>query len=214
MDDLTEDDLEPGLIVAEEPGLAAPKRGLVTFLLYLAMFTIGLSGALVYKNINYKKEVAAKSELVPKKVSDLALNSILSENFAYMFNPNISSNKAFFEDMAANGEEDIRFLYMALASIYAENNTRDVFVSVENYSEDFDNNTFSAIVHLGFLDYEDGDYHFENLSKEGFFRVESFSDYTSANDYFNKNSKNFNAFKFNYRILDSGVYLKNIENIK
>ena len=209
MDEKIEEDLEPGLIVAEEP--AKTKRGLVIFLLYLAVFAVGLSGSLFYKTINYKNELEKKADLVPEKISDLALYSVLSENIAYLFNPKISSNFEFYTTMSETADESIRFLYLALTGLYTEDNTRSVFTSVENYEENFSENTFSVKVRLGFLNAEDGDYHFENLSKEGYFRVESFSDYTAANDYFNKNADKFNAFLFDFRVLDSGVYLNDIK---
>ena len=209
MEERIEDDLEPGLIVAEEPTKA--KKGLIIFLLYLATFAVGLSGSFFYKIISYKNELAKKADLVPEKVSDLALNSILSENISYLFNPKISSNFEFYTQMSETADEDIRFLYLALTGLYTEDNTRSVFTNVEKYEENFSENTFQAKVRLGFLKSENGDYHFENLSKEGFFRVESFPDYASANDYFNKNADKFNAFLFTFRILDSGVYLKEIK---
>ena len=115
--------------------------------------------------------------------------------------------------MSETADESIRFLYLALTGLYTEDNTRSVFTSVENYEENFSENTFSVKVRLGFLNAEDGDYHFENLSKEGYFRVESFSDYTAANDYFNKNADKFNAFLFDFRVLDSGVYLKESQDV-
>ncbi|MBQ6605380.1 hypothetical protein IJH66_00100 [Candidatus Saccharibacteria bacterium] len=217
MEEKIEDDLEPGLIVAEEPEEETePKsrRGVITFLLYLSMFTLGLAGSLGYRNYNYRRELAEKSSLKPEKISDLALDSILAENIATLFNPKISSNLNFYEQMAETADEDIKFLYSALASLYDENNTRDAFTDVEKYEENFEDNTFYTIVRVGFLKAEDGDYHFENLSKDGYFRVESFSDYQSAVEYFNKNSEKFSAFKFNFRILDTGIYLKNIENVE
>jgi len=201
--------MEPGLIVAEEP--PKKKYGLVVFLLYLAAFGVGLSSALVYKNLSYKSELAEKSTLVPEKISDEALYGILSENFAYLFNPKISSNHDFYLKMSEDADENIRFLYSALASLYNAENSRDVFVQVESYEENFSKKTFSAKARLGFLKTEDGDYHFENLSKEGYFRVESFSDYQSANDYFNLNYDKFNAFTFNYRVTSAGIALIDIK---
>ncbi len=212
MEEKIEEDLTPGLIVAEEPEPEKTRRPLIVFLLYFALFSAGLAGTLFYKNHSYKIELEEKSSFVPEKISDNTLNSILSENLAYLFNPKISSNLNFYEKMKETADDDIRFLYSALVNLYSEDNNRDAFIVAEKYEEDLSNNNFSVIVHLGFLKSEDSDYHFENLTKEGFFRVESFQDYSSANDHFNQNYKKFSAFKFNFRTANSAVYLIDIEN--
>ncbi len=211
MDDDFEDDLEPGLIVAEEPVKIKSKRPLITFLLYLAMFALGLSASLVYRNFNLKKEVAAKASLVEKKVSDGALYTILSENIATLFNPKFSTNLEFYEKMTEEAEEGIRYFYKALVSLYDENNARDVFTAVEGYEEDFEAEEYTVRARVGFLKEDEGKLVFENLTKDGYYKMEEFTEFGYANDYFNQNSGKFSLYKFKFKIMNGGVYLKSIE---
>ncbi len=212
MDEDFEDDLEPGLIVAEEPVKIKSRRPLITFLLYVAMFSLGLSASLFYRNFNLKKEVAAKSNLVERKVSDETLYTILADNIATLFNPKFSSNLAFYEKMAEEGEEDIRYFYAALASLYNENNTRDVFTAVEGYEENFIKKEYTVRARVGFLKEEEGKVVFENLTKDGYYKMEEFVDFGAANDFFNQKSDKFSLYKFTFSVLNGGVYLKSIEN--